>query len=64
VIPCLNMSFLIGHLGYQSIGYSKIHEEPVWKSSFAVFLPMCALGLLYVLLLVFTSGMINGLSLQ
>ncbi len=63
VIPCFSMFFILGILGYQAIGYSKIHDEPVWKSSVAVFLPMCFFGLLYVLLFALGSGIINDLSL-
>jgi hypothetical protein len=63
VIPCIGMFVIMGILGYQAIGYSKIHDEPVWKSSLAVFLPMGFFGLLYILLFAFTSGFLNDLSL-
>jgi hypothetical protein len=63
VIPCIGMFVIMGILGYQAIGYSKIHDEPVWKSSLAVFLPMCFFGLLYILLFAFTSGFLNDFSL-
>lgn len=62
VIPCFSMFFILGIFGYQAIGYSKIHGEPVWKSSVAVFLPMCFFGLLYVLLFALGSGLINDIS--
>ena len=60
-IPCFSMFFVLGILGYQAIGYSKIHDEHVWKSSLAVFLPMCLFGLLYVLLFAFASTLTDGL---
>jgi len=63
VIPCIGMFVLMGILGYQAIGYSKIHDEPVWKSSLAVFLPMGFFGLLYILLFAFTAGFLNDFSL-
>lgn len=63
VIPCIGMFVIMGILGYQAIGYSKIHDEPVWKSSVAVFLPMGVFGLLYVLLIAFSSGFLNDFSL-
>ena len=63
VIPCFGTFFILGILGYQAIGYSKIHDEPVWKPSVAVFLPMCFFGFLYVLLFALGSGIINDISL-
>ena len=63
MIPCLNMSFLIGHLGYQSIGYSKIHDDPTPKPSLAFFLPMSFFGLFYVALAALGAGFLNDFCL-
>jgi hypothetical protein len=62
-IPCFSMLFILGILAYQVIGYSKIHDEPVWKASVAVFIPLSFVGLLYLLLILFSSGVIDGFSI-
>ena len=50
-IPCFSIFFIFGILAYQVIGYSRIHEEPVWKASVAVLFPLSIGGLLYLILL-------------
>ena len=60
-IPCFSMLFILGILAYQIIGYSKIHEEPVWKASVAVLLPLAFGGMLYILGVAFSSGLFDGL---
>jgi hypothetical protein len=59
-IPCFSIFFIFGILAYQVIGYSRIHEEPVWKASVAVLFPLSIGGLLYLILLLWSSGLISG----
>ena len=59
-IPCFSIFFILGILAYQVIGYSRIHQEPVWKASVAVLFPLSIGGFLYLFLILWSTGVVPG----